>query len=149
MPQTAPLAALNPPPPLFARVNVLTFEEGNPDSKLAATLNWSGGGPFGATFRATRYGEALDPDTRLTGTAASPIGAQDAVIGAQTHRRHRRPVRAQRSSCASPSAPKTCSTSFPTRFPVARNATGNTPFSNYAPFGRSGRYLYGRVTFGF
>ena len=34
-------------------------------------------------------------------------------------------------------------------FPVARNATGNTPFSNYAPFGRSGRYLYGRGTYGF
>ena len=38
---------------------------------------------------------------------------------------------------------------FPDAFPVARNATGNTPFSNYAPFGRSGRYVYGRVTFGF
>lgn len=41
---------------------------------------------------------------------------------------------------------------FPDAFPVERNATGNTPFSNYAPFGRSGRsgrYLYGRVTFGF
>ena len=84
VPQTAPLAALNPPPPLFDRVNVLTFEEGKPDSKLAATLNWSGDGAFGATFRATRYGEALDPDPRLTGTATSPIGAQDAVIGAQT-----------------------------------------------------------------
>src|SRR5262245_41920235 len=42
VPENAPLAALNPPPPLFARVNVLTFEEGNPDSKLTATLNWSG-----------------------------------------------------------------------------------------------------------
>ena len=38
---------------------------------------------------------------------------------------------------------------FPDAFPVARNATGNTPFSNYSPFGRSGRYLYGRVSFGF
>ena len=96
--QTAPLAALNPPPPLFARVNVLTFEEGNPDSKLAATLNWNGDGAFGATFRATRYGEALDPDPRLAGTAAAPIGAQDAVIGAQTARRPRRPLRADRAS---------------------------------------------------
>ena len=38
---------------------------------------------------------------------------------------------------------------FPDPFPVARNSTGNTPFSNYSPFGRSGRYLYGRVSFGF
>ena len=148
VPETAPLAALNPPPPLFARVNVLTFEEGNPDSKLAATLSWSGNGPFGATFRATRYGEALDPDPRLAGTAAAPIGAQDAVIGAQTvidlegrfepNERIRIAIGAEN-----------LLDEFPDAFPVARNATGNTPFSNYAPFGRSGRYLYGRVTFGF
>ena len=38
---------------------------------------------------------------------------------------------------------------YPDAFPVTRNTTGNTPFSNYAPFGRSGRFLYGRVSFGF
>ena len=38
---------------------------------------------------------------------------------------------------------------FPDTFSVDRNSTGNTPFSNYSPFGRSGRYLYGRVSFGF
>ena len=38
---------------------------------------------------------------------------------------------------------------YPDAFPVARNTTGNTPFSNYSPFGRSGRFLYGRVSFGF
>jgi iron complex outermembrane receptor protein len=148
VPVTAPLAALNPPPPLFARVNVLTFEEGNPDSKLAATLSWNGNGPFGATFRATRYGEALDPDPRLTGTAAAPIGAQDALIGAQTvidlEGRFEPSERIRIAIGA-----ENLLDEFPDAFPVARNATGNTPFSNYAPFGRSGRYLYGRVTFGF
>jgi iron complex outermembrane receptor protein len=148
VPQTAPLAALNPPPPLFARVNVLTFEEGNPDSKLAATLSWDGGGPFGATFRATRYGEALDPDPRLTGTATSPVGAQDAVIGAQTivdlEGRFEPTERLALAIGA-----ENLLDEFPDAFPVDRNATGNTPFSNYSPFGRSGRYLYGRVSFGF
>ena len=146
--QTAPLAALNPPPPLFARVNVLTFEEGNPDSKLAATLNWSGNGSFGATFRATRYGEALDPDPRLAGTAVAPIGAQDAVIGAQTVvdvEGRFEPTERLRIAIGA----ENLLDEFPDAFPVARNATGNTPFSNYAPFGRSGRYVYGRVTFGF
>jgi len=38
---------------------------------------------------------------------------------------------------------------YPDAFPVTRNTKGNTPFSNYAPFGRSGRFLYGRVSFGF
>jgi iron complex outermembrane receptor protein len=147
VPETAPLAALNPPPPLFARVNVLTFEEGNPDSKLAATLSWNRGS-FGATFRATRYGAALDPDPRLAGTAAAPIGAQDAVIGAQTivdlEGRFEPNERVRFALGA-----ENLLDEFPDAFPVARNATGNTPFSNYAPFGRSGRYWYGRVTFGF
>jgi iron complex outermembrane receptor protein len=148
VPETAPLAALSPPPPLFARVNVLTFEEGNPDSKLAATVSWSGGGPFGATFRATRYGEALDPDPRLTGDTAQPIGAQDAVIGAQTVidlEGRFEPTDRLRIALGA----ENLLDEFPDAFPVARNATGNTPFSNYAPFGRSGRYLYARVTFGF
>jgi iron complex outermembrane recepter protein len=148
VPETAPLAALSPPPPLFARVNVLTFEEGNPDSKLAATLSWDGGGPFAATFRATRYGEALDPDPRLAGTATSPIGDQDAVIGSQTIidvEGRFEPTERLRIAIGA----ENLLDEFPDAFPVARNATGNTPFSNYSPFGRSGRYLYGRVTFGF
>jgi iron complex outermembrane receptor protein len=147
VPATAPLAALNPPPPLFARVNVLTFEEGNPDSKFAATLSWNRGG-FGATLRATRYGDALDPDPRLTGTTADPIGAQDSVIGAKTivdlEGRFEPTDRLILAIGA-----ENLLDEFPDAFPVSRNATGNTPFSNYAPFGRSGRYLYGRVTFGF
>jgi len=148
VPETAPLSALSPPPPLFARVNVLTFEQGNPDSKLAATLNWSGNGAFGATFRATRYGEALDPDPRLTGTATSPIGAQDAVMGAQTLidlEGRFEPTERLRIAIGA----ENLLDEFPDPFPVDRNATGNTPFSNYSPFGRSGRYLYGRVSFGF
>ena len=38
---------------------------------------------------------------------------------------------------------------YPDAFPVARNTTGNTPFSNFSPFGRSGRYVYGRLSIGF
>ena len=148
VPETAPLAALSPPPPLFARVNVLTYEEGNPDSKLAATLSWERG-IFGATFRATRYGEALDPDPRIAiNPGDPPIGAQDALIGSQTIidlEGRFDPTERLRIAIGA----ENLLDEFPDAFPVARNATGNTPFSNYAPFGRSGRYLYGRVTFGF
>jgi iron complex outermembrane receptor protein len=62
VPSTEPLEALNPPPPLFDRINVLTFEEGTPSEKYSANLNWSLGA-FGATARATYYGEVLDPGT--------------------------------------------------------------------------------------
>jgi iron complex outermembrane receptor protein len=38
---------------------------------------------------------------------------------------------------------------YPEPFPPVLNSTGNAPFSNYAPFGRSGRFLYGRLTYSF
>jgi len=38
---------------------------------------------------------------------------------------------------------------YPSPFPISRNTTGNTPYSNYSPFGRSGRFIYGRVSIGF
>lgn len=38
---------------------------------------------------------------------------------------------------------------YPTRAPAELNSTSNTPFSNYSPFGRSGRYVYGRVSLNF
>ena len=38
---------------------------------------------------------------------------------------------------------------YPETLPPALNTTGNTPFANYAPFGRSGRYIYGRVNYAF
>ena len=38
---------------------------------------------------------------------------------------------------------------YPDPFPVNRNTTGNAPFTNYSPFGRSGRFVYGRVSIGF
>jgi iron complex outermembrane receptor protein len=147
VPATAPLAALNPPPPLFARVNVLSFEKGTPDNKLAANVNWSRGA-FGATMRATRYGEVLDPDPRLTGTATEPIGAQDAIMHAQTLLDVEGRYEPTEHMTIAVGAENLLD-EFPDAFPVARNATGNTPYSNYAPYGRSGRYLYGRVTFSF
>jgi iron complex outermembrane receptor protein len=38
---------------------------------------------------------------------------------------------------------------YPDPFQVARNTTGNTPYSNYSPFGRSGRFVYGRLSVNF
>ncbi len=138
VPATAPLSALTPPPPLFDRINILTFEEGNPQDKYAANVGWQLG-RFGATFRATRYGEALDPGT------TAPL---DFRIGAETlldlegrfdlTDRIRLAVGAEN-----------LTDEYPDPFFVARNTTGNTPYSNYSPFGRSGRFVYGRLTFDF
>jgi iron complex outermembrane recepter protein len=38
---------------------------------------------------------------------------------------------------------------YPDRTVPALNTTGNTPFSNYSAFGRSGRFVYGRLTYEF
>lgn len=138
VPATAPLSALNPPPPLFDRINVLTFEEGNPKDKLAAVVNWRRNS-FGATLRATRYGEVLDPGT------SAPL---DVELGSETLvdlEGRFDPTDRIRVAIGA----ENLLDEYPDAFPVTRNTTGNTPFSNYAPFGRSGRFVYGRVTFDF
>lgn len=126
------------PPPLFGRINVLTFEDGNPDDKFAAIVNWQLQ-QFGATLRATRYGEALDP-----GTSA----ALDFTLGSATllDLEARYDITKQIRLAV---GAENLTDEYPDPFPVARNSTGNTPFSNYSPFGRSGRYVYGRLTINF
>jgi len=123
------------PPPLFGRINVLTFEEGNPEDKYAAIVNWKLR-QFGATLRATRYGEALDPGTTapLDFTLDSKT-LLDLEARFDVTERIRVAVGAEN-----------LTDEYPDAFPVARNTTGNTPFSNYSPFGRSGRFVYGRLT---
>jgi iron complex outermembrane receptor protein len=123
------------PPPLFGRINVLTFEEGNPEDKYAAIVNWKLS-RFGATLRATRYGEALDP-----GTSAALDFTLDAKTLLDLEARFDVTERIRIAVGA-----ENLTDEYPDAFPVARNTTGNTPFSNYSPFGRAGRFAYGRLT---
>lgn len=134
-PATPQLAALNPAPVLFDRVNVLTFEEGSPDSKFTASADWDLG-PFGATVRATRYGKVLSRgttpalDTELDSAVLVDLEARCNVI---------ENVRLTLGA-------DNVFDEYPTKLPPLLNGTSNTPFSNYSPFGRSGRYVYGRVS---
>lgn len=134
VPVTAQLAALNPAPVLFDRINVLTFEEGSPDSKFTGSVDWTRG-PFGATLRATRYGEVLSPGT----TAALDLVLKPRVV-VDLEARWDIDERVRVSVGAD-----NVFDEYPTRTPPSLNTTSNTPFSNYSPFGRSGRYVYGRV----
>lgn len=134
VPATAPLSALTPPPPLFDRINILTFEEGNPEDKFAAIVNWQLS-RFGATFRATRYGEALDP-----GTTAALDFRMDAQVLLDLEARFDLTDKIRIAVGA-----ENLTDEYPDPFFVARNTTGNTPYSNYSPFGRSGRFVYGRL----
>jgi iron complex outermembrane receptor protein len=138
IPTTSPLAALSPAPPLFDRVNVLTFEEGTPENKFAAIVDWSLE-RFGATLRVTRYGEVLSPGTTAaTDFVLSPKTLVDLESRVDFNDQWRLAIGAEN-----------VFDQYPDASPASLNTTGNTPYSNYSPFGRSGRLLYARLSYDF
>jgi iron complex outermembrane recepter protein len=144
VPTTAPLAAISPSPPLFDRINIITFEKGSPKDKLGAAVNWRRD-RMGATLRATRYGEVIDPGTTAALDATlSPKTVADLELRFEPTERFRIALGAEN-----------LFDEYPDPLPVGptsgtnRNSTGNTPYSNYSPFGRGGRFVYGRVSIGF
>lgn len=138
VPVTEPLSALNPPPVLFGRVNVLTFEEGTPKHKVSLASDWQRD-RWGATVRATRYGQVLNPGTAPQfDFVLSPKTLVDIEARYDLSETLRLAVGAEN-----------VFDQYPDPFPTTLNGTGNTPFSNYSPFGRSGRFIYARLGFEF
>jgi iron complex outermembrane recepter protein len=139
VPETAQLTALPPPAvPLFARVNVLSLEEGQPKNKFNAAVNWKLGA-LGATLRATRYGEVLSPNANA---------ALDFKIPAKTvvDMELRYAVNSQMNLAL---GAENLFDAYPAPLPITLNLTGNTPYANYAPFGRGGRFVYARASYSF
>jgi iron complex outermembrane receptor protein len=138
LPAATTLTAFNPAPVLFGRVNVLTFEKGTPKNKLSANVNWKLG-QWGATARATRYGEAISPGT---------TAALDFTLTAKTlvdlEARYALSSRMNLAVGAD-----NVFDVYPDAFPTALNTTGAAMFSNYSPFGRSGRFVYARASYSF
>jgi len=137
-PTTTQLSSLSPAPVLFDRLNVLSLEKGQPKNKVSANVNWKLG-QWGATLRATRYGEVLSPGT---------TAAFDFEMGAKTT------VDLEGRLAVTPKLTLALGADnvfdqYPETQPPSINTTGNTPFSSYAPFGRAGRYIYGRATYAF
>ncbi|MBB6136356.1 iron complex outermembrane receptor protein [Massilia aurea] len=137
-PTTTQLSNLSPAPVLFDRLNVLSLEKGQPKNKVSANVNWKLG-QWGATLRATRYGEVLSPGT---------TAAFDFEMGAKTT------VDLEGRMAVTPKLTLALGADnvfdqYPETQPPSINTTGNTPFSTYAPFGRAGRYIYGRATYAF
>ena len=123
---------------LFDRVNVLTFEQGTPKTKFSVNGNWSMG-PWGATLRATRYGTVLTP-------ASSPALDQQASAKVLVDLEGRFAF-SKRVSLAV--GAENLFDQYPDPYTTAQNTTGNAPFSNYSPFGRSGRFVYARASYAF
>lgn len=138
VPTTSQLSALPTPPVLFGRFNVLSFEKGTPADKYGLAINWALRG-WGATLRAVRYGDVLTPDLNpaldftLSPKTLVDVEARLAItdhiklaLGADN-----------------------LTDEYPDPFPPQNNPTGTQSFSNYSPFGRSGRFVYGRVSYTF
>jgi iron complex outermembrane receptor protein len=126
---------------LFDRSNILSFEEGTPEQKIVASVDWSLG-MLGATAKLTSFDSVLiannNPDVTLnyeTGKAALldleariqfPIGVT-AAFGVNN-----------------------ATDAYPTPTPTTINgATGSVGFPSYSPFGFNGRFLYGRLSYSF
>jgi iron complex outermembrane receptor protein len=148
VPQSEPLSALSPSPVLFDRFNVLTFEEGNPESKFTTAASWSRG-RWGATLRATRYGEVFSPDSAATfATVAANTRPADVVLEPRTLVDLEGRVNlAGRTTLAL--GAENLFDKYPTENPPEANTAGTQSFSNYSPFGRSGRFVYARASFAF
>ena len=138
VPTTAQLAALNPAPVLFDRVNVLTLEKGQPKNKITASANWKLN-QWGVTARATRYGEVLSPGTTQ---------AFDFTLKAKTIVDLEARYAFTRQFSLAVGADNLFD-QYSETLPPALNTTSNTPFSNYTPFGNNGRYVYARATYSF
>jgi iron complex outermembrane receptor protein len=138
VPTTAQLAALNPAPVLFDRVNVLTLEKGQPKNKITASANWKLN-QWGVTARATRYGDVLAPGT---------TAAFDYTLKARTIVDLEARYALTRQMSLALGADNLFD-QYSETLPPALNTTSNTPFSNYTPFGNNGRYVYARATYSF
>ncbi|HEY7641331.1 MAG TPA: TonB-dependent receptor [Steroidobacteraceae bacterium] len=148
VPETPQLAALNPAPVLFDRFNILTFEEGTPDNKFSAQVNWNVE-RWGATLRATRYGKVLSPDTAATfASVAAGTRPNDIELGAKTLLDLEGRFDLTDKIGVALGAENLLD-EYPDPNTPNANPTGTQSFSNYSPFGRSGRFVYGRMSYKF
>jgi iron complex outermembrane receptor protein len=141
VPATPQLSALSPAPILFDRGNRLTFERGTPEDKYSLSVNWSLGN-FGLTARGTRYGDVLSPQNAPTASAPDFLMTAKTVVDLEARY-------AFGDHFKFAVGADNILDEYPDAQPPGLNTTGATSFSNLAPFGRSGRFVYGRVTFAF
>ncbi|MDP3740571.1 MAG: TonB-dependent receptor, partial [Hyphomonadaceae bacterium] len=132
------LSVLTPPPPLFSRINILTFEEGNPKDKFTFALNYEIG-PFTALLRAIRYGEVLAPGTTAANDQTlSPKTVVDLEGTWSVTENLRLSIGADN-----------VLDEYPDALRPTLNTTNNTPFTSTSPFGYSGRFVYARAALDF
>jgi iron complex outermembrane receptor protein len=136
VPTTSTISGLPVPPPLFARVNVLTYEQGTPDHKIVASGDWSNG-PWGATLRGTAYGSVLIPNA--TASLDYKSGAKTVW---DTEARY-----TFLKDLTWAVGVNNLFDEYPNKAPAPVNTTGVVGFPSYSPFGFNGRFLYTRLSY--
>ena len=134
IPTTAVLSGLPVPPILFDRGNRLTFEEGTPDKKFVGSVDWSQGA-FGATAKATYYGDVLVPNNNA---ALDYHTGKHTVVDFE--------ARYETSFGANLAlGVNNIFDEYPNPTPTIVNTNGPIGFPGFSPFGFNGRYLYARI----
>ena len=126
---------------LFGRVNVLTFEVGQPRNKQSLGVDWTrpaAFGEWGVGISATRYGKVIEPQA-----PATPV-VPDVVMDAETIVDLELSAEIGNGLALALGADNLLD-EYPDAVPPAANTTGALGFSRYSPFGFGGRLLYARL----
>jgi iron complex outermembrane recepter protein len=133
---------------LFNRINTLTLSEGQPKEKAATSVNWTLGN-FGATFKATYYGSVTEPGAdALRDIVLAPEGLFDIEGRYKFNDAFTFTLGVENFTDVYPKKTPGTTVLTPTTFTTLNNS-GALGFSRYSPFGFSGRYVYGKVSFDF
>jgi len=125
------------PPSLFNRINVLTFEEGTPSEKIVFGADLSDG-PVGLSAKVQSFSSVLQPFSNTD--PAFDVNTGDKVL-LDLEARYRYNERVELALGVN-----NVTDVFPDFTPATVNTTGATAFSNFSPFGISGRFIYGRLS---
>lgn len=134
---------------LFNRANTLTLTEGQPKEKASVNVNWSLGS-FGATFKAQYYGSVTEPNSveALRDIVLAPEGLFDFEGRYKMADKFTFTLGVENFTDVYPKKTPGTTVLTPTSF-ITLNNSGALGFSRYSPFGFSGRYVYGKVSFDF
>ena len=151
VPNIPALAAIGlTPTQLFNRINTLTLSEGQPKEKASVNVNWTLGS-FGATFKAQYYGSVTEPGSTADGLrdiVLAPEGLFDIEGRYKVADKYTFTLGVENFTDVYPKKTPGTSVLTPTTFTTLNNS-GALGFSRYSPFGFSGRYVYGKVSFDF
>jgi iron complex outermembrane recepter protein len=132
-----PAQLLPTPMSLFARQNILRYEDGTPPYKVTLQTDWSRG-PWGGTLRSTFYGDVLSPGTALD-------GSQDVHTGQRSLWDLEGRYTLPRNVTLAVGADNLFD-AYPRQIVPSLNTTGAAPFTSFSPFGFDGRFVYGRIS---